>query len=576
VWLPADARRSLSGVSTTKTTTKSIGRLSEIAQVMVRHGFGYFLEAHKLSDLLPGRSAEDRLAGVAAENGAASARGQHLRDVLDELGPTFVKFGQLLSTRPDVVPPDIVAELRGLQDDVRPFPFEQAERVIEEELGNTIERLFLEFEPTPVAAASIGQVHRATLPNGRRVAVKVQRPGAPRQIEADLVLLDQAARLARERIRALDFVDTRQLVDEFGRSIRKELDYRQEGRNAQNFHRHFAGDPHVHVPKVYWQYTRPRVLTLEWIEGIQLADIDLEGMAAEERRELAYRITEAWMTMIFRHGFFHGDPHPANILLPVEAGTIGLVDFGAVGTLTDDDMSKLTGLFIDAANENIDQLPKRLADLGVRYPKEREGEFLAELRELYYRYYGASLNEVDPIQVIREGFQLIYSMNLHLPARFLLLDRTIATLGAVGVELYPEFNVFEVARPYARDLMLERFRPDRVARRARRDAFRYAQVLAEAPFQFHDFMEEIRDGQIEVGFVHKGLDDVLPKLDTLINRLVIALVVVGGLIGSSLIGIFATAGPLVLGVNVISIVGFALSAVLGVWLLWGVVRSGRL
>jgi ubiquinone biosynthesis protein len=282
------------------------------------------------------------------------------------------------------------------------------------------------------------------------------------------------------------------------------------------------------------------------------------------------------MTMIFRHGFFHGDPHPANILLPTEAGTIGLVDFGAVGTLTDDDMSKLTGLFIDAANENIDQLPKRLSDLGVRYPKEREGEFLAELRELYYRYYGASLSEVDPIQVIREGFQLIYSMNLHLPARFLLLDRTIATLGSVGAELYPDFNVFEVAQPYARDLMLERFRPDRVARRARREGFRYAQVLAEAPLQFHDFMEEIRDGQIEVGFVHKGLDDLLAKFDTLTNRLVVALIVVGGLIGSSLIGIFATAGPQVLGINVISIAGFALSAVLGVWLLWGVVRSGRL
>ncbi len=189
-------------------TTRSIGRLSEIAQVMVRHGFGYFLEAHKLSDLLPSRSAEDRLAGVAAEHGASSARGQHLREVLDELGPTFVKFGQLLSTRPDVVPPDIVVELRGLQDDVRPFPFEQAERVIEEELGNTLERLFLDFEPAPVAAASIGQVHRATLPNGRRVAVKVQRPGAPQKIEADLGLLYQAARLARERISALDFVDT--------------------------------------------------------------------------------------------------------------------------------------------------------------------------------------------------------------------------------------------------------------------------------------------------------------------------------------------------------------------------------
>src|SRR5215469_11357324 len=574
-WPPAAPPRSLSAMST-KSTTRSISRLSEIAQVMVKHGFGYFLEAHKLSDLLPGRSAEDRLAGVAAEHGAASARGQHLREVLDELGPTFVKFGQLLSTRPDVVPPDIVVELRGLQDDVRPFPFEQAERVIEEELGNTLERLFLDFEPSPVAAASIGQVHRATLPNGRRVAVKVQRPGAPAKIEADLGLLYQAARLAKERIRAFDFIDARQLVDEFARQIRQELDYRQEARNAQTFHRNFAGHPHVRVPKVYWQYTRPRVLTLEWIDGIQLADVDLLGMSLEERRDLAYRITESWMTMIFRHGFFHGDPHPANILLPVEAGSIGLVDFGAVGTLTDDDMSKLTGLFIDAANENIDQLPTRLADLGVRYPKEREGEFLAELRELYYRYYGASLSEVDPIQVIREGFQLIYSMNLHLPARFLLLDRTIATLGSVGVELYPDFNVFEVARPYARDLMLERFSPDRVARRARREAVQLARVIAEAPYQFHDFMEEIRDGQIEVGFVHKGLDQFLESMQLAINRLVIALVVVGGLIGSALIGIFATTGSDLFGVNIISIIGFALSTVLGIWLLWGVIRSGRL
>src|SRR5256886_3770338 len=278
-------------------TTRSIGRLSEIAQVMVRHGFGYFLEAHKLSDLLPGRWAEGRLADVAAEQGATSARGQHLREVLDELGPTFVKFGQLLSTRPDVVPPDIVVELRGLQDDVRPFPFEQAERVIEEELGNSLERLFLDFDPMPVAAASIGQVHRATLPNGRKVAVKVQRPDAVRQIEADLVLLYQAAKLVRERVRALDFVDARALVDEFARQIRQELDYRLEGRNAQTFHRNFAGDPHVHVPKVYWTYTRARVLTLEWLEGTQLADVDRLPPSLEERRHPAYPAAATCMGM---------------------------------------------------------------------------------------------------------------------------------------------------------------------------------------------------------------------------------------------------------------------------------------
>ncbi len=557
-------------------TTRTIGRLSEIAQVMVRHGFGYFFEAHRLSDLLPGHSADARIATAATDQGAGSARGQHLRDVLDELGPTFVKFGQLLSTRPDVIPPDIVAELRALQDDVTPVPFEQVRRVVEEELGNTLERLFLEFEPTPVAAASIGQVHAATLPNGRRVAVKVQRPGAAKQIEDDLVLLYQAARLVKERVRALDFVDARQLVDEFARAIRKELDYRLEGRNAQTFRRQFEGHERVRVPKVYWHYSRSRVLTLEWIDGVQVADLDLAAMTMEERRDLAYRITQTWMTMIFRHGFFHGDPHPANILVAPETGIIGLVDFGSAGKLTDDDMSKLTGLFIDAANENVEQIPRRLGDLGVRYPKEREEELRTEIRELYYRYYGATLSEIDPVQAIREGFQISYSLNLRFPTRFLLLDRAVATLGSVGQELYPDFNVFEVARPYARALMLERFSPERVAGRARREVVRYAQVLAEAPHQFHDFMEEIRDGQIEVGFVHKGLDDVLAKLDTLFNRIVIALVVVGGLIGSSLIGIFAKGGPHLLGVNVISIAGFAVSSVLGAWLLWGVVRSGRL
>jgi ubiquinone biosynthesis protein len=374
----------------------------------------------------------------------------------------------------------------------------------------------------------------------------------------------------------LDFIDSRELVDEFARSIRQELDYRHEARNADGFHRNFAGDPKVHVPRVYWSYTRARVLTLEWLEGTQLADVDLLPLTLDERRDLAYRITETWMTMIFRNGFFHGDPHPANILVLDEAGAIGLVDFGAVGKLTDDDMTKLTRLFIDAAAENVDVLPRRLAALGVRYPREREQEFLAELREIYYRYYGASLSEIDPIQVIRESFQLIYAMNLQLPTRFILLDRAIATLGSVGVELYPDFNVFEVARPYARGLLLERFTPQRVARRAQRDAFRYAQVFADAPFQWHDFMEQVRDGQVEVGFVHKGLDDFLEQTQRVFNRLVVALIVVGGLIGSSLIGVFATGGPHLLGVNLISVIGFCLSAVLGVWLLWGVVRSGRL
>jgi ubiquinone biosynthesis protein len=553
-WLPCHTDR-----VATRPKQRNLGRLSEIAQVAVRHGFGYLVEGRKAGD----PSVE------------GTARGRHLREMLDELGPTFVKFGQLLSTRPDVVPPDIIQELRGLQDDVRPFPFADVERTIVEELGQPIERLFTEFDEVPLAAASIGQVHRATLPNGRRVAVKVQRPNAPKQIEADLSLLYQAARLAKERIRALDFIDANDIVDEFARSIRQELDYRLEGRNADAFHKDFAGHPHVAIPRVYWTYTRSRVLTLEHLDGIQLADLDLEHWSLDQRRRLAYLITETWMTMIFRNGYFHGDPHPANVMV-LTPERVGLVDFGLTGKLTDDDMTKLTRLFIDAASENIEMLPKRLADLGVRYPKEREEQFVGELRELYYRYYGASLQEIDPIQVIREAFALIYSMNLRLPTRFVMLDKAIATLGSVGVELYPDFNVFEVAKPYARDLMLERFTPRRMASRARREGWRLTQMAYELPYQIHDTLEQVRDGQIEVGFVHKGLDDLLAKLDTLFNRIVIALVVTGGLIGSSLIGIFAKSGPHILGIHIVAAFGFFMSAVLGVWLLWGVVRSGRL
>jgi ubiquinone biosynthesis protein len=533
---------------------RRIGRLSAIGRVATRHGFGYMIDRRRGND-------DTQLAD----------RGRRLREMLDELGPTFVKFGQLLSTRPDVMPPDIIAELRSLQDDVTPIAFDDVRRVIEEEMGLTLEQAFLTFDESPIAAASIGQVHRATLPTGDEVVVKVQRPEAPRQIESDLQLMRSAARVVRERVRALDFIDSEALVEEFGRSIRQELDYQHEARNAETFRRNFGDATDVAVPKVIWRYSSARVLTLEFLEGTQFADLDLETRSPEERRELAYRMTDAWMTMIFRHGFFHGDPHPANILL-LDDGRIGLVDFGLAGRLSEEDMTRLTRLFIDAATENIDALPRRLAELGLRYPPEQEGELRDALSELFYRYYGSSVSNIDPLEVMREGLDLIYSLNLRLPTRFVILDKAIATLGAVGVELYPDFNVFEVARPYARRLLAERFSPRRMSLRAQAEVRELGGVARDLPYQVRDVMEQTRQGRLVVQIRNPGFDDLTYHIDHAVNRLAVALIVLGGLVGSSIVGALSKGGPL----HLIAFVGFLVSGVFAVWLVWGIARSGRL
>ncbi|HEX2588626.1 MAG TPA: AarF/ABC1/UbiB kinase family protein [Gaiellales bacterium] len=537
-------------------------RLREIAHVAARHGFGYAFERRPRS--------EDESIDM-----SMAARGRHMREMFDELGPTFVKFGQLLSIRPDVIPPEVIAELRLLQDSVSPFPYEDVEQVVRAELKGSVDQLFAQFDPEPVAAASIGQVHFAELHTGRKVAVKVQRPNARRQIEADIELLRRVAGIVKSRVRQLEFVDTVELVDEFARSITRELDYRIEARNADVFRRIFEGSPSVAIPKVYWTYSSERVLTLERIEGTKLGDLDLAALEQSERRRIAHLMAEIWLEMVFRHGTFHADPHPANIFL-LPDGRMGLVDFGITGALSPVDMRRLTRLFFDAVNENIDALPRRLRDLGVRFNSQQEEEFRLELREVYYRYHGAALGEIDPVEMIREAFELIARMHLRLPTRFALLDKTLATLGSVGAEIYPQFNVFDVAEPYAQELMAEQLTPSALLERGREQLVNYSGLLLELPYQVHDTLEQVRDGEIEVQFRHKGLDELTAKADVVFNRLVIAIVMAGTIIGSALIGAHATGGPHVLGVHVLTWIGFLMATVLGLVLVWSIIRSGRI
>ncbi len=548
-------------------SVRNVDRMRHITEVAVKHGFGYIFERHRLPHLFPRKKRPPRQ--------PPGSIGKHIREMLEELGPTFVKFGQLLSTRPDLVPADIIVELRKLQDEVREFPVEQAHASIEAELGLSVEQLSLEFDDKPIAAASIGQVHRAVLPNGDPVIVKVQRPEAQKQVQSDLDLLYQIAHLVADYSRHELFFDPVAVVDQFSRGIRNELDYRIEARNAERFLGFFEDDDSVVIPRVYWQYSTAKVLTLEYVEGTQVADLDLEALDMAERKQVATVIAEAWFKQIFIDGFFHGDPHPANILVQ-DCGTIALVDFGIAGRLSEKERQNIINLFIDVMNERIDRVPRRLAALGVQFPAEKEEEFVVEARDMFAKYFGASLGQLDPVSVFRDIFGAIYRLKLKLPTQYLLLDRAVATLEGIGTQICPQFNVFEVVEPYAREFMSKRYSPDMLLARGSEELQSYATVFMDFPFQLHDAMEQLRRGDVKVNFVHRNLENVMRRLTVLTNRLVVAIVLAAVILGSSVIGLFATEGPQILGISVFALFGYLISAFFGLWLVVGILRTGRL
>ncbi|MBK5226744.1 MAG: hypothetical protein JJD96_09375, partial [Thermoleophilia bacterium] len=542
-------------------SVRNADRVRDITEIAVKHGFGYWVERHQLRNLLP--------KGWRGGPKPVGTRGEHMRKMFEELGPTFVKFGQLLSTRPDALPGDIIVELRKLQDAVPPFSFEVVETTIEKELGLTIERLFLEFDEVPIAAASIGQVHRAVLPNGDQVIVKVQRPEAEARIRSDTDLLFQLAQLLRDHSPKDFFIDPVGLVDQFSRGIRNELDYRVEARNAERFRENFRDDHTVHIPRVYWQYSTSRVLTLEWVDGVQLADIDAAAMDMGERQALATTIAQCWLKQIYIDGFFHGDPHPANIMV-LKGGAIGLVDFGIAGRLSDNDRQNIINLFLDIMNERIENIPRRLSALGVEFSRDKEAEFVSEARDLFTKYFGTNLDELEPVAVFRDVFGAIYRLGLKLPTQYLLLERSAGTLEGIGRQLYPGFNVFEFARPYTREFLKRRYSPKSIAARGGREIQNYISLLREVPAQLHDSLDQVTSGDLKINFVHRNLEEPMRRFTILTNRLVVAIVLASLILGSSIIGLFAQEGPRLLGISVFALFGFLASGFFGLWLVVGI------
>jgi ubiquinone biosynthesis protein len=543
----------------------NLRRFSQISRVLVRHGFGFVFDVRR-----------DRREARGLQQLLAPNFGVRLRRTLDDLGPTFVKFGQVLSTRSDILPEGVLSELQKLQDTVKPMPAGVAQQIIERELGAPVDEVFASFDPVPLGSASIGQVHKAVLSGGETVAVKVQRPEAPARVAGDLELMrDFAAFLDRRFGRGL-FVDVSGLVAEFEVVVRRELDYSAEAENARRFAANFAGT-RVVIPAVFLDLSTPRVLTEEFIDGTRFRDIRPLSFTPSERRRVATMGADAIFKMAFEDGFFHGDPHPSNLLL-TPSGDLALLDFGMVGYMSQGDIEALSRLFIAVIQRDASAALRGLERLGVGYATEVRDDLVRDLREFLNKYSGLSVGEVTLGQALSELVALARRYRLRMPPVFPLLTKALVTAEGLARSIDPTINVYEVARPYAQRLLSQRYRPTNVVEVVEEHALEYARYAEEMPDQVSLILTEFADGEFELQLEHSGLDELFGSMDVLANRVVFAIVTAALFVGSAMLGAFDVAGPDVplLGAPLIAFLGFALAIGQTAILLTIIFRSGRL
>jgi ubiquinone biosynthesis protein len=505
----------------------------------------------------------------------APTQAEHLRLALEELGVTYIKLGQILSTRSDLLPPEYVAELQRLQDAVPPEPAGVIEAQIERELGRPPSALFASFDPQPIGSASIGQVHPARLRSGEEVVVKVQRPGVEALVEEDLAILRDLARAASGRTIWGRIYDLPALVDEFATTLRGEMDYLLEGQNADRFRHNFRGDHRLRVPAIYWDYTTRRVLTMERLEGIKINDLPALEAAGIDRQRLAAGAAQTTLKMILEHGFFHADPHPGNFVV-MEGEVIGLLDYGMVGRLDEPTRDGLLFLLLAIANQDLDRVVDQLMSLGVTGSTLQLDRLRSDLGHLLSLYWGVPLKEIDIGRILEESLAITRRHRLQVPTNLVLLTKTMAMDEGLARNLDPDFSAAEVLRPYVMQLAWERYLPQRWAKRLIPTLLDLSQLGITLPRRTERLLTRVERGNISINMHVQDTEHVLNVLNGMVSRLVLGILASGFAVAIALlIQTYYTVGfrPLVFGW--LLALGMAFVAALGLWLVLTILRRGR-
>jgi len=551
-------------------TYRNIGRYRQILTVLFKYGYDGIIDRLNL-----GRYLDIGIRLVSrrpVEHIETVSNYERLRMAFEELGPTFIKLGQILSTRPDLVPLDLVQELSKLQDNVPPFAFAEVKTIVEEELQLPLSAVYADFEEVPMAAASIAQVHRARLLTGEDVAVKVQRPGIQKMIAEDLAILYHLAMLLEHYIEELRLYRPTLIVEEFARTIRKEINFNVEAAHAERFARQFKDHHGLYVPRIFRHATTDRLLTMEYVAGIKINEIGLLDERGYDRKLLASRGTDLILEQVFIHGFFHADPHPGNMFI-LPDNVICYLDFGMMGHLDKKSKNRFTEMIIGYARRDVSAITDATLSI-VEWVEEPDRRLLErDITTFMDLHLYKPLKELRIGEIVQDLLDLISRHQLRLPPDYFFMIKALTQLESIGLRLDPDFDMAEKVRPFIRRLIREKYHPRRLLRRLAEEITTVGFHLKNLPGDIHNTLHQLRQGKITIALEHRGLDHIISEVNRASNRLAMALVIAAIIIGSSLI-ISAEVGPLVFGYPILGLIGFGLAGLLGFGLVIFIIRSG--